>query len=328
MKQPALGYDIIGDVHGCYDALVELLERLGYQKQSGVYRHARRQAVFLGDLVDRGPKIRETLHLVYSMVERGSAQIVLGNHEINVIGYHTRARPESGHTYLRERSDRHTQQIKQTLEQFSKYPSELTEFIQWFQALPLFLEFEHFRAVHACWDQSLIHQFKATYATHRISTELLQRTTELSSLEFSLVNRLTRGTSMLLPDNEVIIGSDGLHRRYFRTKFWVSEPKTYGDLVFQPDALPEHVHYQELKAQDRDRLLCYGESEVPLFVGHYWCSGKPQLVQNNIACLDYSAVYGGRLMAYRMDQPGPLHPQNLVWVNVSLNADEAANYRE
>ncbi|MCF7981339.1 MAG: metallophosphoesterase [Pseudomonadales bacterium] len=320
MKRTCPGYDVIGDVHGCYDALVELLHLLGYRQQEGVFRHPPRQAIFLGDLVDRGPKIRETLHLVQSMVARGSAQIVLGNHEINVIGFHTKARPESGRTYLRERSERHRQQITQTLEQFNAYPEELEEFIQWFLTLPLFLEFDHFRVAHACWDQSLIDQFRAKYRTDTISAELLHGTTEPSSLEFKLVNRLTRGTSMRLPDDEIIVSSDGLPRRFFRTKFWLPEPETYGDLVFQPDALPPHVHERKIDKNERGGLHLYNESEKPLFVGHYWRSGDPGLVRKNIACLDYSAVYGGRLVAYRMDQPGPLDPENLVWVDVKLNA--------
>jgi len=88
-------FDIIGDVHGCGDSLIALLETLGYEKRAGVYQHPSRTAIFLGDLVDRGPKIRETLHLVRDMVKHGSAQMVLGNHEIAAIRYLTPARPGS-----------------------------------------------------------------------------------------------------------------------------------------------------------------------------------------------------------------------------------------
>lgn len=47
------GFDIIGDVHGCADKLDSLLAKLGYQSQDGVYGHASRQAIFVGDLIDR-----------------------------------------------------------------------------------------------------------------------------------------------------------------------------------------------------------------------------------------------------------------------------------
>ena len=50
------GYDIIGDVHGCFSKLVTVLHELGYSDDSGVYGHPTRQAVFVGDLIDRGPE--------------------------------------------------------------------------------------------------------------------------------------------------------------------------------------------------------------------------------------------------------------------------------
>lgn len=88
-------FDIIGDVHGCFDELVDLLTRLGYslEPQSNgaasssysVKAPEGRKAIFLGDLVDRGPKIPEVLRLVISMVEAGSALGVPGNHEIKLM---------------------------------------------------------------------------------------------------------------------------------------------------------------------------------------------------------------------------------------------------
>lgn len=77
-------FDIIGDVHGCYDELCELLEKLGYivnQEQDIVYAPHQRKVIFLGDLVDRGPKIVKVLKLVMNMVKKGQAYCVLGNHD-------------------------------------------------------------------------------------------------------------------------------------------------------------------------------------------------------------------------------------------------------
>ncbi len=88
-------FDIIGDVHGCFDELVELLTQLGYsvEKQSNVPGSLAysvkppegRKVVFLGDLVDRGPKIPEVLRLVMSMVQAGTALCVPGNHDIKLM---------------------------------------------------------------------------------------------------------------------------------------------------------------------------------------------------------------------------------------------------
>jgi protein phosphatase len=80
-------FDVIGDVHGCADELIELVESLGYEVDgtgldAAVARHPEgRTLVFVGDLVDRGPRVADTLALVINSVERGSALCVQGNHE-------------------------------------------------------------------------------------------------------------------------------------------------------------------------------------------------------------------------------------------------------
>lgn len=79
-------FDVIGDVHGCAEELVELLGKLGYEVSEDGSGYAvvppdGRKAVFLGDLVDRGPDTPGVLRLVMGMVEAGSALCVPGNHD-------------------------------------------------------------------------------------------------------------------------------------------------------------------------------------------------------------------------------------------------------
>ena len=88
-------FDIVGDVHGCFEELVLLLERLGYQLAARVGADGEtgysvthpegRKAVFVGDLVDRGPGVTNVLKLVMSMVEDGVALCVAGNHESKLV---------------------------------------------------------------------------------------------------------------------------------------------------------------------------------------------------------------------------------------------------
>ncbi|WP_460581801.1 polynucleotide kinase-phosphatase [Hymenobacter arcticus] len=87
-------FDIIGDVHGCYTELCELLEKLGYVVEEEEVRDARdlgvrvtppRKVIFLGDLVDRGPASPQVLRLVMSMVRDGLALCVPGNHDIKLL---------------------------------------------------------------------------------------------------------------------------------------------------------------------------------------------------------------------------------------------------
>lgn len=79
-------FDFIGDVHGCYDELVLLIAKLGYvldpDPEGPFARHPEgRKLVFLGDLVDRGPRTPDVLRLVMGSVRRGTALCVLGNHD-------------------------------------------------------------------------------------------------------------------------------------------------------------------------------------------------------------------------------------------------------
>ncbi|HEY3265882.1 MAG TPA: polynucleotide kinase-phosphatase [Armatimonadota bacterium] len=83
-------FDIIGDIHGCYDELVALLRNLGYAVTEGddgpcAAHPDGRKAVLLGDLVDRGPKIASVLRLAMAMSAAGSALCVPGNHDMKLV---------------------------------------------------------------------------------------------------------------------------------------------------------------------------------------------------------------------------------------------------
>ncbi len=80
-------FDIIGDVHGCAAELEELLASLGYGVDaSGAWRHpSGRKAIFVGDLVDRGPRVPDVLRIVMGMVAAESALAVPGNHDLKLV---------------------------------------------------------------------------------------------------------------------------------------------------------------------------------------------------------------------------------------------------
>ena len=81
-------FDIIGDVHGCFDELTVLLQQLGYTVDTETMQASHpdgRKAVFLGDLVDRGPKVPQVLKLAMNMTASGAALGVPGNHDIKLM---------------------------------------------------------------------------------------------------------------------------------------------------------------------------------------------------------------------------------------------------
>jgi len=315
-------FDIIGDVHGCARTLELLLQKLGYENYAPPgawpeYRHPNRKAIFLGDIVDRGPRVREALHIVKSMVDVGAAHCILGNHELNALAYTTEAPADSGRQYVRKHNKRHNRLIAETLNQFASYPEEWRIFLDWFQTLPLFLEFPGLRVVHACWDAELIAAFKRQRPGHTVDRAFILRSVDHHSLEHKILDRLTRGTNLHLPEGRSITGGDGFRRKAFRTKFWADKPVTFDDVAFQPDPLPEDIGELLLDSEHKDSLLSYADDEPPLFIGHYWLDGEPEPIKSNLACLDYSAVKYGKLACYRFDGESRLSKDKFVWMDVT-----------
>lgn len=294
------GYDIIGDVHGCASALRRLLHKLDYREtpHGFAYRDNSRprQVIFVGDLIDRGHEIAETLHIAKTMWQQGNAQIVMGNHELSAIAWHT---PVS-QGFLRPHNERGYRQFQATLEQFADRPQQLAAYVEWFRQLPLFVELDNCRVVHACWDQQLIDDYWQRYQTSLLVDDVLLNVRQPGSFAARFLERLTHGISLPLPAGYQMHNPSGFPRHSFRVKFWSDEAETYNDILFQPAPLPPEVAAMPLSAAERSHLLAYDAAQKPLFTGHYWLKGEPRLIQHNIACLDYSAVNQGRLVAYRI----------------------------
>lgn len=135
--------DLVGDVHGEIGALNALMGRLGYD-QAG--RHPeRRRIVFVGDLVDRGENSPAVLQLVRQLVAAGSAQAVLGNHELNLL----LAKRKEGNGWFY--ADDHDQTAGHFLDAARSDDCQREETRTFLETLPLVLEREDLRVVHACW---------------------------------------------------------------------------------------------------------------------------------------------------------------------------------
>jgi len=118
-------FDIIGDVHGCFDEILALLRKLGYEvhddEAAPMAKHPEgRRAFFVGDLVDRGPKSPAVLRLVMAMVREGTALCVPGNHDIKL------------KRKLEGRDVRLAHGLAETIEQLQREPAELIEQVRSF----------------------------------------------------------------------------------------------------------------------------------------------------------------------------------------------------
>ncbi|MES2206901.1 MAG: metallophosphoesterase [Pseudomonadota bacterium] len=105
-------FDIIGDIHGCFDELLDLLLKLGYHVSLNNHQYIlhhpdHRKIIFLGDLVDRGPKSPEVVRFVMDITQSGQGYCVAGNHDVKLV------------KALRGRDITLSHGLKESMEQFS-----------------------------------------------------------------------------------------------------------------------------------------------------------------------------------------------------------------
>ena len=323
--------DFIGDIHGHCDELRTLLSRLGYAESGGAFRYPGdgRRVVFLGDYVDRGPKIRETLRLVRAMCEAGSAVALMGNHEFNMLSYWHRngiggrLLRKSGGDYLRDHSSKNERAHAKTIEEFRGHPDELRDMLDFVKTMPLYLETETFRAQHAGFDPEAVSALKSAGIRCLADgdyDELIARANdefdEYADSLFRPVELLLKGAEIDLPSGLKFRDKDGNERTRTRVRWWVDPAKAdFGSISLQK--LDRSVGASPLPNESRNRFF-YREDERPVFFGHYWLKGEPALLRSNVCCLDYSIASpendGGRLACYRFDGEARLDESKFVWV--------------
>ena len=301
--------DLIGDIHGHADKLEELLLKLGYKKSGRAYSHSDRKVLFVGDYIDRGPKIRETLDIVKSMVESENAIALMGNHEYNALCFHFQ-KNQGGH--LRKHLIKNIIQHYETLKQFQNRQREYEEYLDWFKTLPLYFETDTFKAVHACWDNNNIDYLKKTLVNDRLTDDLIYQSVQKGTKLNEVIDQTLKGKEMKMPEGLYFTDKDGTRRTEIRIKWWEDPSKmTYKSISVEPiEKLPEQpIELSELKSLD-----FYHGDDKKVFFGHYWLKGEPSLNKHNICCLDYSIAKGGKLVAYRLNGENILERRNLVYV--------------
>ncbi|HMW57588.1 MAG TPA: metallophosphoesterase [Nitrospira sp.] len=319
-----MSYDIIGDIHGHADALEALLTDLGYRNMGGAWRHLARQALFVGDFIDRGPKQMETVSLVRRMVDAGSARAVMGNHEFNAIAWFL-PDPECPGEFLRKHhsakyGDKNRKQHQAFLSAVEGSPLH-EELVMWFLTLPVCLDLPDLRVIHACWHVAALEYLRAfltvdhclkqetmILATREPENEAEKDTPEMTV--FKAVEAVLKGVEVPLPAPHTIRDKDGHDRNRVRVRWWDNGATDYRcaamladheRAAFPDDPVPPHA-------------LIGHDGGKPVFIGHYWLTGAPELLSNKVACVDYSVAKGGKLVAYRWDGEPTLDERKLHWV--------------
>jgi hypothetical protein len=209
--------DIIGDIHGEHDALQALLNHLAY-RDDGSHPDDRR-LVFVGDLIDRGHDSPAVMETVMALVRDGRAQCVLGNHELNIL----RPDPKHDNTWFFAPDDPAspgTQAVQ---------PEQKERFVNFLESLPIALERDDLRVVHACWNAEAINRVRAASTTSQSTSSLYSD--YLREVESQLVS----GELKTVYDAE-------LARFDEQIKYTTADPKTHWP---NPRLLPGHAWYQE-----------------------------------------------------------------------------------
>jgi hypothetical protein len=306
-----MDYDIIGDVHGQDGKLTALLAKLGYRIKDGAYRHPEgRIALFLGDLIDRGPGQLEVIGIVRNMIEAGSGRTIMGNHEWNAIGFGSR-RPD-GADYLRPRTKNKRYQHKAFLAQVGEDSALHKELVEWFKTLPPILDLGDIRLCHAWWNPEMTRLVASNVQPDgSLNESFLMASFDKSNEAFLAMEGITKGMEIRLPDGASFSDHSGIERKEVRMRWWDENSDTFRKAALVPEEGRSRIPDLGIPASVR----LGNKSNVPVFLGHYWLNGKPGIQNANTAVLDYGAALKGPLVAYRWQGEPVLTDENLVWVS-------------
>jgi hypothetical protein len=316
-RKTMTSYDIIGDIHGHADKLEALLKKMGYTVSGLGYKSPQgRQVVFLGDLIDRGPRQIRVLEIARAMVQSGNARCILGNHEMNAIGYMAEdpanpgefLRPNRGASY---KCSKNREQHAAFIDAVGKGSAVHKGWLEWFKTLPPFLDLGGFRVVHGCWDADAVETLKAAgwQDGSVMSNELLHAAYAKDSPLRAARQLLTCGMELPLPAGRFITDKSGYKHTEVRIANWRDWARDIHELALVPKGQEEQLKDMEWPAG----LVISAIEGTPIFVGHHWFRGHPVIESPKLACLDWSAARGGPLVAYRWDGESELSNDKLVW---------------
>jgi hypothetical protein len=173
---------------------------MGYiNSDRGFYHPENRKVIFVGDYIDRGPAIPETVEIVRTMVDHNNAIALMGNHELNAILFNMK--DENG-KFLRPHTQKNIDQHAKTQYQFENNSASYDEMISWFKTLPLYFEDKYLRAIHAFWKTAMVDDLTENHLNSDLSlnnsfwADAGNKETNL----FHLTDNLLKGKEVPLPD--------------------------------------------------------------------------------------------------------------------------------
>ena len=248
--------DIVGDVHGEIDALLSLMHHLGYDDDGTHTDH--RRLVFVGDLTDRGPDSPAVIDLVKSLVKTDRAQCVLGNHDLNIL---LGDRKHDNHWFFGEKSS--LDSLDEPTPAVLADDNIRQRVLEFFGSLPLVLEREGLRVVHACWDDGMVeiarrtNEVVALYKAHVAAIDARHEDSCLSDLDRKIARELEHQNL-----NPVKVLTSGKERRV-KTPFRASGKDRYEERVhwwedYTANPLCVFGHYSNYRGETNlsSRAIC------------------------------------------------------------------------
>ena len=340
-KLPPGPLDIVGDIHGEFDALCALLDSLGYDEQ-GVHVDGR-TLVFVGDFCDRGPNSPAVFALVQRLVDAGNAVAVLGNHEINLL----RDDAKSGAGWF---FDARWERDQENYAPFARpTQAERADILDWLAQLPIALERDDLRIVHAAWQDEQISAVRAqplgavsqafgeweeraqqaaqaTDVRQRMDAE--QRAwggnLEDKAHQPPFLHALAEHGVHQQMSNPIKVLTLGVERQgavpFFSSGKWrFAERVTWWDTYDHPTPVVVGHYWRRLHAVDREAL---GKGDPDLFAAihpHSWHGQR-----GNVMCVDFSV--GGRWEERKAGRPVGQHFKlaALRWPERTLHLDDGS----
>jgi len=325
----AAGYDIIGDIQGESEALETLLHDMGYVEGEDGYAHedGDRQAIFVGDFVDRGFGNQRVLDIVRTMTENGNAQAIMGNHELDHVRYATTA--PNGKFVIPHDGVSDTF-LKTCLDELPFGTPEHQDMVDWFKKLPVVIETDNFVVVHASYDAETIDELKQSLQEDNSLPDGAFGSERLSKQFNRAMNMTIKGPNVGLPNGvrdslvaheTETMGQPGITAlRGIRRIYWWQEDKASPQEslgLTELDLSEEHVS-QLQRVMDRRAEKGQGidTPDKPVFFGHYHLGADPHLTSDKAVCLDFK----GKVTAYRYNEEDgqEVYPDRIVSVDTAV----------
>lgn len=257
--------DIVGDVHGEWDALQQLLAHLGYNSD-GAHPEGR-TLVFVGDLCDRGPDTPAVMDWFCNTYAAGNCLAVLGNHEVNLIrddakdgaGWYFSARTE------RDRA-KYAPFVVASIEQRDRYARLCNN-------LPIALERKDLRIVHAAWQEDSIDAAKQLpLGSARRHYDEYEAIAEQQAQNGTLLNRIQQESALWPHDVEDGTQTPPLLIAHGERELLKQMTNPLKVLTTGVEAAAEEPFYAGGKWRFTDRQAWWNQYDeaTPVVVGHYW----------------------------------------------------------